>query len=91
MYRPENPCMDKNFRRERGEFQVFVSYPKGIGSSAAYTKANDIATLFKRGTTLQQNTTKVQIVNSPFVQSAIDVYDRYVVPVTIEFHVEVFD
>jgi hypothetical protein len=91
LYRPENPCINTDYRRERGEFQVFVSYPKVIGSHAAYTKASSIASLFKRGTTLQQGSTKVQIHLSPYVQTAMQVYDRYVVAVTVEFYVEVFE
>lgn len=90
LYKPQNPTMDRDYRRERGEFQVFVSYPKGVGSAAAYTKADQIAQRFKRGTLLTKNTTKVQITDSPHVGSAITILDRYVVPVTVEYYVEVF-
>jgi len=91
LYKPQNPTTSADHRRERGEFQVFVSYPKGSGANAAYDKASSIASLFKRGTTLIKNSTKVLIVQSPHVATAMQFADRYVVPVTVEFFVDVFE
>ena len=88
---PDNPTMDAGFRREQGEFQVFVSYPLDSGVVAAFTKAKQIADVFKRGTTLTKNSTNVQIVKSPYVGTGFKILDRYVVPVTIEFYVDVFE
>lgn len=88
---PTDPTTSSDYRRENGEFQVFVSYPSNTGVNAAYTKAAAISGIFKRGTTLVQGDTKVQILESPHVGTAMQFADRYVVPVSISFICNIFN
>lgn len=89
--RPQNPTFPAGFRRETGEFQVFLDYPSGNGTGAIYAKAEAIANRFKRGSTLPQGSLSVNILESPQVSNASIVKDRYILAVLIRFSVDVFE
>lgn len=88
---PLNPTLPSGHRRERGEFLVFLNYPSGNGTATIYNKAETISNSFKRGTTLVQGSTTVDILESPHVGNAIPAIDRYILAIRIPFSCDVFE
>lgn len=89
--RPRNPTLPAGFRREVGEFLVFLNYPSGNATASIYNKAESIANRFKRGTTLTQGSTTVDILESPHVGNAVPMKDRYFLAIRIPFSCDVFE
>jgi Bacteriophage related domain of unknown function len=85
----ENPTFGDNFFRESGRFIIFLCYPLDKGTSAALTKASGIRDYFKRGKTLVESGTTVQVESTPQIAGGVITDDRYVVPVVIEYFANV--
>lgn len=88
---PLNPTMGTEHYREVGSFQVFLNYPANKGSGEAIARAIQIRTLFKRGTTLIEDSTEVKILTTPKISGNSIVQDRIVVPVIISYIADVFE
>lgn len=88
---PLNPTMGTEHYREAGSFQVFLNYPANKGSGEAIARASQIRTLFKRGTTLIEDSTEVKILTTPQISGNSIVQDRIVVPVIISYIADVFE
>lgn len=88
---PLNPTMGTEHYREVGSFQVFLNYPANKGSGEAIARASQIRTLFKRGTTLIEDSTEVKILTTPQISGNSIVQDRIVVPVIIGYIADVFE
>lgn len=88
---PLNPTMGTEHYREVGSFQVFLNYPANKGSGEAIARASQIRTLFKRGTTLIEDSTEVKILTTPKISGNSIVQDRIVVPVIISYIADVFE
>lgn len=88
---PLNPTMGTEHYREVGSFQVFLNYPANKGSGEAIARASQIRTLFKRGTTLIEDSTEVKILTTPQISGNSIVQDRIVVPVIISYIADVFE
>ena len=88
---PLNPTIGTEHYREVGSFQVFLNYPANKGSGEAIARASQIRTLFKRGTTLIEDTTEVKILTTPQISGNSIVQDRIVVPVIISYIADVFE
>lgn len=88
---PINPTMGTEHYREVGSFQVFLNYPANKGSGEAIARASQIRTLFKRGTTLIEDSTEVKILTTPQISGNSIVQDRIVVPVIISYIADVFE
>ncbi len=88
---PLNPTLPRGHRRERGEFLVFLNYPSGGATSVIYNKAESIANIFTRGTTLVQGINIIQILESPHVGNAVLNNDRYILAIRVPFSCDVFE
>lgn len=88
---PLNPTMGTEHYREVGSFQIFLNYPANKGSGEAIARASQIRTLFKRGTTLIEDSTEVKILTTPQISGNSIVQDRIVVPVIISYIADVFE
>ena len=87
--RVENPVFGSEYYRMIGEFQVFLAYPLNRGTGDVLTQAERVRNHFKRGTSFLENNTRVHILSTPEILSAIVTQDRIVVPVMIEYTAEV--
>lgn len=90
VFDPEDPTFPAGYHRERMQMQVFVADIKGKGTTAAITRAGLIRDLFYKGLTLTESNTKIHILNTPQIASAVITNDRVVVPVLIMLTVEVY-
>lgn len=82
---PENPTMGDAFYREIGLLQINLSYPIDGGAGRAFTKAEDIRTLFHRGYTFTSSGVTVCIAATPAVGPGMTQSERYVLPVRIKW------
>jgi len=86
---PENPTLGDGFYRENGIFQVSLLYPLSVGSSTAATRAELIRTTFKRGTSMISGNITVRIPKTPKIAQGVVDTDRWHVPVSIPFFVDI--
>lgn len=84
----DDTCIGGNYYREDITFNVYVLDKLNIGTGNALTVAENIRTLFKKTTTLQEGTTRVQILTTPRIAGAVVTNDRLVIPLSIELTVE---
>ena len=85
---PDDTCIGGNYYREDITFNVYVLDKLNIGTGNALTMAENIRTLFKKTTTLQEGTTRVQILTTPRIAGAVVTNDRLIIPISIELTVE---
>jgi len=85
---PDDTCIGSDYYRENVVFNVYVLDKLNIGSSNALNVAENIRTLFKKKTTLQEGTTKVQVLSTPRIAGEATTSNRSVVPISIELTVE---
>lgn len=83
---PENPTIGGNYHLELGIFQVTLCYPQGTGSATAKARAEAIKALFPRGLNLTESTTSLTITRTPAIAPAFMDGDRYVIPISIQYH-----
>lgn len=88
---PSNPTFPAGFRREQGEFQVFLNYKSGTGTAEIYNKAEGIANLFRRGSSFTSGSAVVNVFESPRVGDAFLAGDRYILAVRVPFSVDVYE
>ncbi len=86
---PDNPTIGDSYYREVGLFEVILFYPLDIGRNAAQVKAEAIKALFKRGLAMVEDGLTVVVDRTPSIASAVQLDDRYVVPITISYYAEV--
>lgn len=87
---PDNSSMGDKYYRELGVFQVTLYYPVSTGPKDAYTRAESVKTLFKRGTTLTQGGVDVTIIFTPTINPAFYSDDRYCLPISIYYQADIF-
>lgn len=87
---PDNPEFGAG-HFQIGFVQVNVCYPLQVGVGAAATRAELIASTFKRGNTYTYNGTTVLITRTPQVMQGYPTASDYVIPVRIQFRAEVQD
>lgn len=85
---PDDSCIGGNYYRENITFFIYVLDKLNIGTGNALNVAENIRTLFSKTTTLQEGTTRVQILTTPRIAGAVVTSDRLVVPITVELTVE---
>ena len=85
---PDDTCVGGNYYRENVTFFIYVLDKLNIGTGNAFNVAENIRTLFQKRTTLEEGTTRVQILNTPRIAGAVITNDRLVIPITIELTVE---
>lgn len=87
--RPTDDSIGNNCYRENITFTVFVCDKLNKGTGNAITVAEQVRSTFYKRLTLQENTTRVHVLQVPQVGTAVKTVDRLVVPVVITFTVEV--
>lgn len=85
---PDDACIGDSYYRENCVFNVYVMDKLNIGTGNALDKAEAIRDLFQKRTTLQEGTTRVQVLRTPRIAGAVITNDRLVVPIAIELTVE---
>ena len=73
------------YNRHSGYLQVGIYRPLNEGVVVAMNYAGDIATLFKRGTTLSTASTIVRINEPPSIRNGLDVPPYTIVPIVIPY------
>lgn len=87
--RPENPSIGDNYYREVGQFIVFLCYPVNQGTVDVFTKAAEIRDHFSRGFSFTESGIQITIEYTPQIAGGMNVEDRYIVPVIIEYFAEI--
>lgn len=87
--RPTDDSIGNDCYRENITFTVFVCDKLNKGTTGAITVAEQVRSAFYKRLTLQENTTKVHVLQVPQVSTATKTVDRLVVPVVITLTVEV--
>ena len=87
--KPIDNSIGNDCYREDITFTVYVCDKLNIGTTNAIAVAEQVRDTFYRKLTLQENTTKIHILQQPQVSSAIKTVDRLVVAVVISLTVEV--
>lgn len=86
---PDNNVIASEYYRELGLFEIVLFYPQNFGSGAAKSRADAIKTHFKRGTAMNEDGLIVKVNRTPNVSQAFKNDDRYVIPITISYYVEI--
>lgn len=89
MGQTENPTLGDGFKRERGIFQVNLYFQESVGTGASTARAEAIKTLFKRGTTLEQGSVRVQVYASPYAAQGSNNDGFFMLPVSVPFTADV--
>lgn len=85
---PDNPEMGASYFSQ-GFIQVDLSYPKGVGVGACATRAELIASTFKRGNTYTHGGTVVSITKTAYIMAGYPTVSEWVIPVRINFRAQV--
>ena len=86
---PENPTMGDAYYREVGVFQVTLCYPINSNAVAVQTRAEAIATHYKRATSMTESGQTVLVLRTPTISPAFITDDRYNVAVSIFYQSEI--
>lgn len=87
--RPENPSIGDGYYRETGQFIIFLCYPVNTGTLEAFIKASNIREHFERGLSFTESGIQVRIESTPQIAGGMNVEDRYIVPVIIEYFADI--
>ncbi len=87
---PANPTLGGSHYREQGTFQIFLCYPANAGTFPVLERAELTRSYFQRGTTLVEGTSIINILQTPKIAGTSISQDRIIVPVIIQYSVEVF-
>lgn len=87
--RIDDPVYGDLYHREVIQFQVFVVDLKGIGTANAIAKAEEVRSLFYRGLTAIESSTRMSILKTPQIAGNSIVQGRLVVPVLITIVAEI--
>jgi hypothetical protein len=87
---PEDVVIGSKYYRERFSFQVFVVDLLSKGTTNAISIAEQIRTLFDKGTFLEESGSRIHVWTTPRIDSADVVEQRLIVPVIIAVTTEVY-
>lgn len=87
---PDDKVIGGSYYREIATFNVYVMDKLNIGTTGALTTAELIKALFPKGSSLEEGSTRVNILKSPHIAGAVVTSDRLVVPVSISLTIESF-
>jgi len=85
---PDDSCVGGNYYRENAKFNVYVLDKLNIGTTGALTTAELIKALFPKGYSIEEGTTRVNVLSSPHIAGAVVTSDRLVVPISINLTIE---
>lgn len=88
--KPENPTLGDAYYREVGFFEIVLFYPLNTGRNLAQTKAEQIKAYFPRRLNISEAGINVVVPRTPTIATATQLDDRYVIPITVEYFVEIF-
>lgn len=88
--RPDDRCKGGNYYRENVTFNVYVLDKLNIGTVGALTTAELVRGLFPKGYSIEEGTTRVNVLSTPHIAGAVITSDRLVVPISIELTIESF-
>lgn len=87
---PDNAAVGGAYYRERGIFQVTLMYPLQVGVADAETKAKAVRDHFPRGLRLTQDGTTITVDATPTIGPGFRDNDRWRIPVSVNYHAQVF-
>ena len=85
---PDDSCKGDGYYRENIRFNVYVLDKLNIGTVSALTTAEAVRALFAKGSSLEEGTTRVNILTTPHIAGAVVTADRLVSPISINLTVE---
>jgi len=85
---PDNPVYGATYFSQ-GFYQVNLAYPLNTGIGAAATRAELVASTFKRGNTYTYGGTTVNITRTPEILAGYPTSSDFVIPVRIRFNAQV--
>lgn len=88
---PDEPVIGDTYYRERFSFQVFVCDVQNKGTANAYSIAEQVRALFRKGSTSIEQSTPIHITSVSRLQGPIITEDRLVIAVLIELWAEVYN
>lgn len=86
--KPDDTCIGGSYYRQPAVFNVFVMDKLNIGTGSAIDTAELIQQLFNKKTTLEEGTTRVQVLETPQISGTAITSDRLVIPVSIYLIIE---
>ena len=86
--KPDDRIFGGGYYRENATFNVYVMDRLNIGTGNALDIAENIRTLFKKTSTFEEGSTRVQILLTPRIAGSIVTNNRLVVPISIELVIE---
>ena len=86
--KPDDRIFGGGYYRENATFNVYVMDRLNIGTGNALDIAENIRTLFKKTSTFEEGSTRVQILLTPRIAGSIVTNDRLVIPLSIELVIE---
>lgn len=87
--KPTDNSIGNNCYRENITFTVFVCDKLNKGTNNAISVAEQVRSTFYKRLTLQENTTRIHVLQVPQISTAAKTVDRLVIPVVITLTVEV--
>lgn len=89
--KPTDPVFGAGYHRENIEFQVFVvdDINSASGTTQGFTRALQIRNTFKKGTTFQEGTTRIHILETPHLGGSLPLNTKVWYPIIIPLLVEV--
>ena len=86
--KPDDRIFGGGYYRENATFNVYVMDRLNIGTGNALDIAENIRTLFKKTSTFEEGSTRVQILLTPRIAGSIVTNNRLVIPISIELVIE---
>lgn len=87
---PSNPVMGQAFHREAGVFQIDLLYPLLAGTLPCALRAEQVRTLFKRGTVFTDAGVEVQIDKTPEIAAGAPEEGRWRQTCRVRWHADIF-
>jgi hypothetical protein len=80
---PTDPVLGTGYYRENLELQIFVNSPNNKGVGEALSRAELLRVHFKKGLTIQKDTLRIHILETPRISGSAVIGDRLIVPILI--------
>lgn len=89
--RPENPTMGSTHYRTRGILRIALCYPSNnAGSAPAAKRADQICTLFKRGSAFTDSGLVINIDRTPYAKQGVPVDGWFIQTIDVYWWVDIF-
>ena len=85
---PDDSCVGGSYYREKITFNVYVLNKLNIGTVSALNTAEAIRSLFPKGYSVTEGSTRVHVLSTPRIAGSVVTVDRLVVPISISLTVE---